>query len=281
VRGARVRLTHAVRDILAAHPYPPALARVIAELLAASALLASTLKLDGSLIVQLQGDGPLRLLVVECDHGLALRATAQWDAARVAALPAEATLAELAGGPARARLVITLDPRGAGPIYQGIVALEATGVAGLIGHYLAASEQLPSRLRLAVRDGEVAGVLVQRMPGSSEGDDTTWRHAGIRLDDATDDGIAAAALDHAGLSALFPEHDLRVFRSSTPRFSCQCGPARVERALRIAGRAEVEAALAERGEVEVVCEFCNRRYVYGPDAARALFAGGAARPSSH
>jgi molecular chaperone Hsp33 len=254
---------------------------VIAELLAAATLLASTLKFDGSLIVQLQGDGPVRLLVVECDQGLSLRATAQWDGARVAALAPEATLADLAGGASQARLVITLDPRGAGNLYQGIVALEATSVAGLIGHYLGISEQLPSRLRLAVRDSDVAGVLVQRMPGAEEADGETWQQAGIRLDDATSADIVAAARDDRGLSALFPAHDLRVFRSRSPRFFCGCDPSRVERALRIAGRLEIEAALAERGELEVICEFCNRRYVYGPDAARALFSPASTGPSTH
>ncbi len=276
-------LARAAQDILAAHPYPAPLARAIAELLAAATRLASTLKFDGSLIVQLQGDGPVRLLVVECDQGLALRATAQWDGARVAALPADATLSQLAGGARHARLVITLDPRGAGSLYQGIVALEATSVAALIEHYLATSEQLPSRLALAAEGGEVAGILVQRMPGGGAGDEATWRQADERLAEAGPAAIVTAARSHEGLAALFPAHDLRVFRSATPRFFCGCGPARVERALRIAGRSEVEAALAERGEVEVICEFCNQRYVYGPDAARALFsgAGASSRRRSH
>lgn len=284
VRGARARLSQTAREILAAHEYPAPLGRVIAELLAAAALLASTLKFDGSLVVQLQGDGPVRLLVVECDQGLALRATAQWDMARVEALASDATLADLAGGATHARLVITLDPKGAGPLYQGIVALEATSVATLIEHYLATSEQLASRLMLAVRDGEVAGMLLQRMPGAGPADEETWQRARDRLAAADESALIAAASGNAGLAALFPEDDLRVFRSTTPRFFCACSPARVERALRIAGRAEIEAALAERGEVEVTCEFCNRRYVYGSDAARALFADGRAgstAPSPH
>jgi molecular chaperone Hsp33 len=282
VRGARVLLSGAADAILAAHPYPQPLARVIAELLAAATLLASMLKFDGSLTLQLQGDGPVRLLVVECDQGLSLRATAQWDPDRVAPLRADASLADLAGGDRHARLVITLDPKGAGNLYQGIVALEATSVAALIEHYLSASEQVPSRLALAVNEGEVAGILVQRMPGGDAEDDRTWERARETLARAAPEAVVSAARDHAGLSALFPADDLRVFRSTTPRFFCGCGPARVERALRIAGRHEIEAALAERGEVEVVCEFCNQRYVYGPEAARALFSGAAGkRPSSH
>jgi len=98
VLGALVTLDVASRAILDCHPYPPALRRILAELLAASTLLASTLKFSGSLIVQLQGVGPARLLVVECNDALELRATAQWDEASTAAFGPDATLAELAGG---------------------------------------------------------------------------------------------------------------------------------------------------------------------------------------
>lgn len=270
VRGALVALDATCRDILACHRYPPALARVLSELLAAATLLASSLKFEGSLTVQMAGDGPVSLLVVECDHLLGLRATAQWNAARVAALPDAAPLAALAGGPAHARLVITLAPNDA-PMYQGIVALEAGSVAAMIEHYLATSEQLASRLALATRDDAAAGVLVQRLPGSGADDDETWARASAWVGALTPDDLLTGMPPHAALAALFPEDDLRAFRPAAPRFACRCSRERVAGALRIAGAAEIEAALAERGDVEVVCEFCNKRYVLGPDEARALF----------
>src|SRR5205085_5553559 len=136
VRGAFVTLEQATRGILACHPYPPPLSRALAELCAGSTLIASTLKLDGSLILQLASAGPVRLAVVECTDALDLRATAQWNDATTSALPANATLAALAGAPGQGRLTITLDPRGGGSLYQGIVALEATTIARLIEHYL-------------------------------------------------------------------------------------------------------------------------------------------------
>ena len=181
VRGALVTLDAASRAILDCHPYPPALRRVLAELLAASALLASTLKFTGSLIVQLQGDGPVRLLVVECNDALELRATAQWDAERTTALGPDATLAELAGGATQGRLVITLDPKGNGTIYQGIVTLETASVAGLIEHYLATSEQLASRLVLATdarpRRGPAGAAAARRRRRRRTG---AGRHVGAR-----------------------------------------------------------------------------------------------------
>ena len=272
VSGAPVALADTTRAVLACHPYPPALARVLCELLAASALLASTLKFTGSLIVQLSGDGPVRLLVVECTDALALRATAQWDAERTAALGPDATLADLAGGPRHGRLVLTLDPKGAGTIYQGIVALEAGSVAALIEHYLATSEQLASRLLLAAGDGGAAGLLVQRLPGAGEDDDTTWQRARTALDAVDPASLLVPAAATAQLAATFPEDDIRVFGAKPVAFGCSCSRERVENALRIAGAAEIEAILAERPDVEVTCEFCSRRYTFAPAESRALFA---------
>ena len=272
VRGAHVALADTTRAVLACHPYPPALARVLSELLAASALLASTLKFTGSLIVQLSGDGPVRLLVVECTDALALRATAQWDAERTAALGPAATLADLAGGPRHGRLVLTLDPRGAGTIYQGIVALEAGSVAALIEHYLATSEQLASRLVLAAGDGRAAGLLVQRLPASGDDDDATWARARAALDAVDPAALLVPGAATAQLAAVFPEDDVRVFGAKPAAFGCSCSRQRVENALRIAGAAEIEAILAERADVEVTCEFCNRGYSFAPAEARALFA---------
>jgi molecular chaperone Hsp33 len=280
VRGALVTLPDTVRAVLACHRYPPPLQRVLAELVAATALLASTLKFTGSLIMQLQGDGPVRLLVVECTEALGLRATAQWDAERAGALGADATLADLAGGPAHGRLVLTLDPKGAGTVYQGIVALEAGSVAGLIEHYLATSEQLPSRIVLATGETPqassggtypAAGLLVQRLPGGTEEDDVTWSRARNALDALVPATLLAHVSAADQLAATFPQDDVRIFRAKPVSFACSCSRKRVENALRIAGAAEIESILAERGDVEVTCEFCNRRYAFEPAEARALF----------
>jgi molecular chaperone Hsp33 len=280
IRGALVTLDTTSRAIVACHPYPPALQRVLAELLAASALLASTLKFTGSLIVQLQGDGPVRLLVVECNDALELRATAQWDAERTAALGPDATLAELAGGATQGRLVITLDPKGRGAIYQGIVTLETASVAGLIEHYLATSEQLASRLVLATDAGQAAGLLVQRLPGDDVGGEPTgndtWAGALACIAQVDPGALLSPIAPQAMLARTFPHDDVRVFRPHAASFHCTCSRERVERALRIAGIAEIESILAERDDVVVTCEFCNRQYAFAGAEARAVFARDAA-----
>ncbi len=239
------------------------------NLAAAAALLASTLKQDGSLLLQIAGDGPVRLAVVECTGDLALRGTAQWDAARVAALPADATLAGLAGG--AARMTITLDPRDGGAMYQGIVALAATTIGALIEHYLVTSEQLDSRLVLATDGSAAAGLLLQRLPGATAADDATWARLAAALGALELASLFNEAGDSALLASLFPADDLRVFDTRGVEARCSCSRERVENALRIAGRDEIEAALAEQGGVEVTCEFCNRRYAFTPAEARAVF----------
>jgi len=270
VRGSYVALAETARAVLACHPYPPAIARVLGELLAACALLASTLKFTGSLIAQLSGDGPVRLLVVECTDKLELRAMSLWDAERVAAQGPDATLADLAGGAEHGRLVLTLDPKGQGTMYQGIVALEARSIAGLVEHYLATSEQLASRLVLTANDGAVAGLLVQRLPGGSEDDDAAWARMQVAVAGVDTTRLAVADANDV-IGSLLPDEDVRVFKARPATFACSCSRERVENALRIAGAAEVESILAERGEVEVTCEFCNRRYTFAPQEARAVF----------
>jgi molecular chaperone Hsp33 len=271
VRGAYAALPDTARSVLACHPYPPALQRILGELLAASALLASTLKFTGSLIVQLSGDGPVRLLVVECTDRLALRAMAQWDPERAAALGPHATLAQLAGGAQHGRLVLILDPKGTGTMYQGIVALDAGSVAGLIEHYLATSEQLVSRLLLIADESGAAGLLVQRLPGATEQDEATWTRVASVIDSLDGSALVPRAPAADIIASVFPHDDVRVFKPRPVSFACSCSRERVENALRIAGASEVESILAERGNVEVTCEFCNRRYVLTPEEARAVF----------
>lgn len=156
-------------------------------------------------------------------------------------------------------------------MYQGIVTLEATSVATMIEHYLATSEQVASRLVLVADGDGVAGVLLQRMPSSQPDDDATWARVSRQLGGAHAGAVVAAARGNDGLAALFPDDDLRVFAPVEPRFECRCSRRRVEGALRVAGRLEIEEALAADGRVEVACEFCARRYLFSPAEARALF----------
>lgn len=263
VRGAVVRLDAAWRATLERRDYPDAVAALLGELMAASALLTSSLKLDGSLILQIQGQGPLKLLVAECAGDLAVRATAKWEEP----LPAGG-LAELVGC---GRFVITLDPKQGGETYQGVVAVDVPSVAAALEHYMRQSEQVDTRLWLACDRTSAAGLMVQRMPGVPSHDADAWQRA-----EALASTIRAEELLRLDaptiVRRLFHEEDIRLFDREVVTFRCSCSRVRVANMLRLLGADEVRGVVAERGEVEVSCDFCGRRYVFDRVDAEQLFA---------
>ena len=271
-----VSLPITARAVLACHPYPPPLARVLAR--AARRVRAARVdaQVHGSLIAQLRGDGPVRLLVVECTETLGAARDGAMGRRAHRRARADATLADLAGGAAHGRLVLTLDPKGAGTIYQGIVALESGSVAGLIEHYLATSEQLASRLVLAAtRRRRRRACSCSACPAPPT---TTTRRG--RASRSAIDALAPRDLLDRGERhrRASPRRSRRTTCACSRRapvgFACSCSRERVENALRIAGVAEVESILAERGDVEVTCEFCNRRYTFASGrSARGVRAG--------
>jgi len=272
VRGELVRLDEAWREIQRRRTYPPPLRTMLGELTAASALLSATLKLDGgALVLQLQGGRPVELLVVECQASLTLRATARW-AGDLEHGGEDVPLTRLAAG---ARCVITLDPGGRLAAYQGVVPLEGATSAQVLERYMARSEQIPTLFALAADEDRAAGVLLQRLPDQGgrprpDADPDLWNRATHLFRTLTRDEL----LQLPGrdiLRRLFHEEDLRVFESVPVRFSCRCSRERVARVIRMIGREEARGVLAERGELEVLCEFCGERYVFDHDETeRAL-----------
>jgi molecular chaperone Hsp33 len=177
VRGELVHLDDAWRAVLERHDYPPVLRTVMGELMAAAVLLAATLKLKGALILQIQGMGPVTLLVVECDGDLNVRATAKWQGELEGI-----GFAQMVGD---GNFVITLDPRDGGQTYQGIVELDGDSVAEVLQNYMLRSDQLETRLWLAANEQVAAGLLLQRMPGEggyalAEQEDDMWPRVTMR-----------------------------------------------------------------------------------------------------
>ena len=275
VRGGWVRLDDTYREVLSRHDYPPVLRRMLGELLAATALLASNLKFKGSVIVQLQSRGPLQLLVVECSDDRGMRAIAKWNGE----LDDDADLQQLAP---EGRCVITLDPRDAERMYQGIVALEKGSIAALLEHHMQNSEQLATRLWLAADGERASGMMLQKLPTDEETGDVSEDWQRVTLLGATVRPAELLELDaEALLSRLFADEEVRIFRSHPVRFACACSEARVANALLLIGRSEVEDVLAEKGLIEVACEFCNRKYTFDRGRALALFAPPEASPTMH
>ena len=277
VRGELVQLAAAWCEMTAHHRYPPPVMRVLGEMVAAAALLATSIKFNGALVMQIYGDGPLQLLVVECQPDLALRATAK---VRDEPIADDISLRDLLNRGGRGRFSITLDPKDPLPgqqPYQGIVALEGDSVAEVLQTYMRQSEQLETRLWLASDDTAAAGLLLQRLPSDGEigvvSSDDAWQHLMALAQTVTSDELLNLAPEKV-LHRLFWQESLEHYPPLTPRFQCTCSRERIGKMLISLGQGEVDSILAEQGSVTVTCEFCGRRYSFDPVDAAHLFKRG-------
>lgn len=262
VRGALVRLDAAWQQVLARRSYPAPLERLLGEMMAASSLLSANLKFEGTLVMQLQGQGALQLAVVESNSDRTLRATARWDDDSLPDVPVKELLGT--GGVC----VITLDPK-QGEAWQGIVALEGDSLAPMLEHYMARSEQIDTRMILAANHETAAGLLLQRLP-DGHGDPDSWAHVVTLANTLKAEELLmldAPTLLHR----LYHEEAVRLFDAEPMAFACTCCRERVGDMLRMLGGQEVGEIIDEQGSVEIACEFCNQKYVFDDEDARELF----------
>lgn len=267
IRGGLVHLENTWSSVLDRHDYPDVLRDMMGELCAAAVLLAATLKLQGSLVLQIQGKGQLKLLVVECTCAgdMQLRATAKWSGE----LP-QRSVTELIG---EGLFVITLDPKDGNQTYQGVVALEGGSVAEILQNYMARSEQLETRLWLAADGQCAAGMLLQKMPEDNSQhtqSDDDWVRATL-LADTLKPGELLHEPAQTLIQRLYHEDDMRLFDAQPVVFNCSCSRHNVGQMLKMLGRDEVHSILEERGAVEVFCEFCNQRYEFDKIDAELMF----------
>ena len=257
VRGEIVTLEQAYQEVLDRHAYPEAVNTLLGELLAAVALLTDTVKLDGTLSIEVRGQGVLSLLMAESNPGGELRAIAR--VAEDAVLPEEtASFRELVGG---GQIVITLDPK-EGNRYQGIVALDHDGLAECLEAYFSQSEQLPTRLWLAADGKRAGGLLLQRLPNESHHQDIdAWeRSTHLAATIKRDELLGLEQRDV--LYRLYHEETVRVFEPKALRFGCTCSRERMANALLTLGADELRDILAEQGAIDTQCHFCHSEYHY-------------------
>jgi len=264
IRGEVAHLDATWLAVLERHEYPTPLRRILGELMAAGALLAATLKFEGAIILQLQGVGPVNLIVVECTSERTLRATAKWTGD----LADDAGLADLLGA---GRFVITLVPGEGRQSYQGIVEIDAAGVGASLEQYMQRSEQLDTRLWLAAGEDRVAGLLLQKLPAADDPDADSWNRATHLAETLTDSELLELP-PKSLLHRLYHQEDIRLFEPRPVSFRCSCSNERVDAMLRMLGYDEVRSIVDERDTVEVTCEFCNRSYEYDRVDAEQLFA---------
>lgn len=306
VRGMLVRLTDTWTEILRRRAsnsttgaYPEPVRDMLGEMVAAAALMQSNIKFDGSLILQIFGDGPVNLAVVEVQPDLALRATATLGQA----VEAGTTLSAMVNVSNKGRCAITLDPKNRFPgqqPYQGVVPLfddhgkPIEKLSAVLEHYMLQSEQLDTTLVLAADDTIAAGLLIQRLPMAGSGN-----LAGSMVSKENEDQIGlnehynriavlASSLKREELLTLdadtilrrlFWEESITRFEplsgETAPRFVCNCSRERVGKMIVGLGQAEAEEILAERGDIEVGCEFCGVQYRFDAVDAAQLFTASA------
>ena len=284
VRGEIVSLAATWRQIKDRHPYPEPVLRMLGELVAASTLLSANLKFNGALVMQIHGDGPVRLLVVECNADLTVRATVKL--ANDLPIADDATFTTLVNAGGRGRFAITLDPRdrskGQQP-YQGIVPLEGGSVASALEGYMRRSEQLETQLWLAADDTHANGLLLQKLPlegGSArtvvdeqaEAHATeVWERAVTFANTLARDELLSADPPTL-MRRLFWEETLAVYDPQPCAFRCSCTRERVGAMLVNLGSKEVDDMLTEMGGIHVDCEFCNKSYDFDTVDCAQLFA---------
>ena len=267
VRGHLVQLDDTWQEAVARVDYPPPVRQVLGEAFAAATLLASTIKFDGKMTLQVRGEGAVHLLVVQVTNEGSLRGLARWNE-----VPEEQSLQAMFGS--EARMIITVEANRHSEPYQGIVPLEGETLAEALQGYFRTSEQLQTQLYLSVTENTAAGVLIQKLPTEERlaNDEDGWSRA-TALCDTLDDEELCTEDSQTLLYRLFHEEQVRIFEPESVRFHCSCSRERTDGMLTGLGKAEVESILEEQGKVEISCEFCDSVYNYDKVDIAALFKG--------
>lgn len=264
VRGELVHLHQSYQAIMSQHPYPDALKKLLGEALVTVTLLNSIIKFKGRLSLQFQSQSKLKLMLVQCNPELHLRGLLQYDET--------ITTSEIEDSLKTGTLAIMIDPDiEGGKRYQGIVAWQGESLIQSIEAYFRLSEQLPTRLWVAVNETSAAGLLLQTMPNDKpELYQTEWEHL-IHLTE-TLTGAELLSLDNETLlHRLYHDEAVRLFSPQAVSFRCTCSYARSENAIQLLGQDEAEQELEDKQKIVVTCEFCNSEYVFDRADVRAIF----------
>ncbi|WP_010321549.1 Hsp33 family molecular chaperone HslO [Marinobacterium stanieri] len=262
VRGVVAGLDASYQEVLARHDYPPVLQRLLGEMLAAVSLLSITLKLEGRLLLQAQGEGNVSLLMAECNHHQHLRAIARYEGEVDESLAFNELLE-------KGRIALTIEPE-QGQRYQGVVPLEEATLAGCLQAYFEQSEQLGTSIQLTADGNRAAGLMLQVLPAEETGDED-WSRVSMLASTLSDDELLN--LDNeALLFRLFHEETCRLYEPQPLVFQCDCSRERSAEALKFMTEDELLDILEEQnGLIDVGCQFCNQQYHFDETDIRALF----------
>jgi len=268
IRGETVQLDESWTKILSHHEYPPIIQQYLGEMMAATVLLAATLKIEGSLSIQASGNGKINLLITECRNNLSIRAIAKYNKKEFTQdeqqfkqhsnQQAEET-ADLSTLLAKGSLVITIEQTN-GQRYQGIVQIKGNSIATMLENHLLQSEQLKTKIFLASSSHKSAGLLLQELPHQDEAiHNEDWNEMSLLADTLTQNEILS--LDGKEITyRLFNEYDIRQFDPEPVQFECTCSQEKVSKMLLSLDYQEAKNIIHQSEFIEVACEFCNQQY---------------------
>lgn len=263
IRGEIVHVEQTYQAIMKQRNYPPMVRYFLGEAIVSCLLLASSIKFEGSLNLQFQGDKRLPLLLAQCDHNLNIRAFAQFEESLATEDYAKAFLS--------GQMVITINQHNQTNSYQSMVPLQSTSMSENLMNYFAQSEQISTRVWLAVNDLAAAGMLLQLMPGQ----DTTqreqfWEYA-VQLGQTVSEEELLTLDNQTLLYRLYHETEVRTFEPRPTQFQCRCNADKMKQVLQVLGEKEAQSLLEEQGKIDIRCDFCNKEYLFDAIDVAVLF----------
>jgi len=269
IRGNYVKLNHTIEEATQHQALPQNIQIALGELMVASSLLASTLKLDGSLTLQIQTNGSLKLLIAECNENLGIRGTVKWNGPIESIAPIDLIK--------EGHFIITLIQKNAKTPYQGIVPMEGNSISELLENYMLRSEQIRTKLWIHSQENIFHGLLIQKLPFNSSAEALDHDAITSAWEDIVMSADKSFKTIHPELEAskilqtIFSSETIRLFDPSYPNFACSCSKKSVENMLRLIGKKECESIIEEQSSITIHCDFCNECYKYSEDEVEFIF----------
>ena len=263
IRGEIVHIEQTYQTIMSQRNYPPMVKNLLGEAIVSCLLLASSIKFEGSLNLQFQGDERLPLLLVQCDHELNIRAFAKYAE--------DLEIIDYATAFLQGQMILNINQNNQTQTYQSTVPIQATSMSENLMTYFAQSEQIATRVWLAVNDEMAAGMLLQLMPGQDTVQrEQFWEYA-VQLGQTVSEQELLTIDNQTLLYRLYNETEIRLFESRPTRFQCRCNPEKMKQVITILGEEEAKELIKEQGVVAISCDFCNQKYTFDPIDVTVLF----------
>ncbi|MDP3559926.1 MAG: Hsp33 family molecular chaperone HslO [Legionellaceae bacterium] len=263
IRGQLIYLNNTLQTIVNQRAYPPFIRQLLGEALLTSIMLTSSLKFEGRLNVQFQGDEPLSLLLAQCDHSLGVRGLVQFAET--------ATQEDYAQAFLKGTMVCTITHNKDPQSYQSMIPIYSTSLAENVMQYFKQSDQINSYVFLGVENDRAFGLLLQAMPSTNPEEQAAFWEEAVAVLATLNPQETWSISPETLLQRLYPEQNIRIFDEKPLRFQCRCNAERMQQLVCSLGKAEAEALLQKNQVIDVTCDFCNTSYTFSKDEVAHFF----------